>query len=289
MNPPFSKTLTAFFIFLPIFLFYSCSGKKYELTYVFQDGAQYTYLIESSQNTEIETGGDKKSYDSHGKVLLIQKTDSICRNNDAWFSFKYDSIQFEGTSGTDPTEKTIGHMKDKRPELKITEKGEIVDARGMENMTRQEISDFDLTKLMVKLFPIFPGKPVHAGAEWNREQRFPFENKLVKGEMLVYKHYKLDEVVPGNGGEIIKLKSVIRMKLDLPKDPNDRFAVKKHKNVDIGMLGTGTILYSTAKHLIVEAQADLSGRILIELKSPIDNEVISSHVYIKQKLKVTLK
>ncbi len=181
-------------------------------------------------------------------------------------------------------------LKNSRLKLKLTDKGDICDAHGLGSLGADDISDFDLTKMMVKLFPIFPGKPIRKGEEWNREQQFPFESKLVHGKMLVYKHYKLANItsLPG-GGELLEITTSIRMKLDIHQDSRRRFSLKEGENVDIGLLGTGTLFYDSQKNLISRADADISGRFLVDLKNPIDQGMVSSKIHIRQKFKVELR
>ncbi|MFH1762021.1 MAG: hypothetical protein ABIA63_13065 [bacterium] len=264
--------------------------ERYDLRYIFKDGESFSYNIVTDQSTEIQNQDDINFYQSSSRFILRYTTDSVSDGNTAWFSFSYDSIKVAGDADADPIQKNLKNINSMRGGLKITDKGEIIGASGLDElMGTDEMSDFNVTKMLVKLLPVFPGEPIALNREWSREQKFPVENKLIKGNMLVYKHYKLEKAVLENQGKLLHISSVIKMKLELPQSGEKRFSVKKGENIDVGLIGTGSIIYDTARHIITAAKADFSGQMIFELNDPFDEKSILSRISIKQQLELKLR
>lgn len=224
-------------LIISLFPLLSCGKKGIELKFGYLAGHKTKYHIVSEINTRTSTGEVTTAHTIKLDVIFSYLIEKILENGDAEISFSYDKIGYLNTQNPEKADEIVSALKNSKVKITVSPYGDIGSAEGYEGIPQMYMEDFNILTLLFKAHPIFPRQPVEIGRKWDRQQEYPIENGLVKGNMLVYKRFSVLDTLSRDGFPIARVASEINMKFDIP--PNDRFTIRQDGNERLGLFGKG--------------------------------------------------
>lgn len=265
-----------------LFLIFSCAKKGIELRFNHQPGQTAQYQLSSEVKTRTSTGTASKSFTIGMNMVVNYRVVRIIDKGDAEILFTYDKIRYLNTENPAQSDSIIKQLTDLKIYITLSPYGEITSVKGYENIPKVYIEDFNIFTLLMKALPIFPRAPIQIGKQWEREQEFPIENGLIKGNMLVFKRFSLLDTSSVDGALLAKIRTELNMKFDVPK--TDNFYLEQDGNERLGLFGTGTISFDATQGAAVSASAAMFGKIIVNLKHPINQTNIKTRIEIAQNI-----
>jgi hypothetical protein len=215
-------------------------------------------------------------------MVVNYQIEKILENGDAEMVFTYEKITYLNTQNPENSDKVIDQLKKLKIRLTISPYGEIIDAQGYEDIPNIYAEDFNIFTFLLKAHPIFPRAKIPIGRPWDRQQEYPIENGLVKGNMLVYKRFSVEDTSCQEGGCIAKIGSEITMKFDVPDQ--DDFTIEQDGEERMGLFGKGTINFDYKKGEAISTNAAIFGKMLVTIKHPVTGKRISTKVEVVQNI-----
>lgn len=273
--------------FFPIVLLLCCSmcaRKGVDLRFSYQPGQTAQYHLVSEVKTKTTTNAQSSSYSLNIEMVVTSRVERLTEKGDAELLFTYDKIRYLNSQSPDKSDEVMNQLKNTRIVITMSPAGEITDVKGYESLPRLNIEDFNIFTILLKALPVFPRVPIEIGKKWEREQEYPIENGLVKGNMLVYKRFSLLDTVSQDNRRLAKIASEISMKFDVPQ--NENFSMKQDGNERMGLDGTGTIQFDLGLGEIRKANAAIFGKMVIAIKHPVTKDVFNTRVEMAQSINI---
>lgn len=272
---------------IPLVLLLSCGKKAIELKFAYLTGHKTTYRIVSELNTRTSTNEVTSAHTIKLDALFSYTVDKILDNGDAEISFSYDSINYINTDNPEKADKIVKSLKNTTLKLTISPYGDLDSASGYEGIPQADLEDFNLITLLFKAHPIFPRQPVEIGRKWDRQQEYPIENGLAKGNMLVYKRFSIMDTISRDGFSVARINSEISMKFDIP--PNDCFSICQDGKERLGLFGKGVINFDMDKKEVAHTSAAIFGKMIVMLKHPVTGEPMKTRIELAQNITISRK
>lgn len=269
-----------FLLYILLFLIISCSQKGIELKYKFTPGTKKQYKLISNILTTAKTENSIKTYTSKAEIIINWLVKDTTNNGNGKIKITYDKIRYVNTNCPEKCEAIIKRLKDTQIDLVLSNTGHIISIKGLENFPDQNITDFNVVKIMVKSHPIFPRSPIKIGKSWDRQQKFPIKNGIIEGSNLVYKRFSVNDTSNNNAA----IDSEISIRFNIPN--NDKFSIKNQKNTKQGLYGKGKIIFNTKNGTLENVKAGIFGGFNIHLKNPVTNSVSQTKFDISQNIKI---
>jgi hypothetical protein len=281
-----SGFLTRALLCLPaLFLLTSCAKKGVDLKFNYQAGQTSRYHLTSEVKTRTTTNSNSNNYAISIDLEVNYTVMKILDKGDAELQFTYDKIRYLNTQNPSQTDSIIRQLRDLKITLTLSPCGEISDVKGYENIPKVYIDDVNIFSILMKALPVFPRTPIEVGRKWEREQEFPIENGLIKGNMLVYKRFSLLDTASVDGATIVRIGTEINMKFDVPR--TESFSLEQDGNERLGLFGTGTIRFDATRGEAVEAKAAIFGKMLVAIKHPVSGNRITTRIEVVQNISVS--
>lgn len=263
----------------------SCSKQGVELKFSYPKGKAFRYRLASKINTRMATDNALSKYLIEIDMIVNAAVQRVLENGDAELLFTYEQINYLNSQNPQKTFETIKQLKDAKLYITISPYGEITACKGLEGLPKVDIEDFNLFKLLMKAHPIFPYTPIQIGKKWDRQQEFPVENGLLKGNMLVYKRFTVTDTTHTTEGNIAKISSEITMKFDLPQQ--DNFSIEADQDQRLGFFGNGVINFDRDHGELINARAFVVGKMVLRLKHPVTGQSIATRMETAQNIEIT--
>jgi hypothetical protein len=268
----------------------SCSKKGVDLKFNYAPGQATQYRMTSevktrASSTGIASTGTTNYYTLSIDLVANAKVLKVLDNGDAVLEFTYDKVRYLNTGNPANADEVIRQIKALKINLTLSPYGEITDIKGYENIPKVYIEDLNIFNILMKALPIFPRVPINLGMQWEREQTFPIENGLIKGNMLVYKRFSLLDTASKEGSTLARIGSEISMKFDVPK--SESFTLSQDGNERMGLFGTGTIQFDATGGEVLRANAAVFGKLIVGIKHPISGNPVSTRLEIAQNISVS--
>ncbi|OGS36511.1 MAG: hypothetical protein A2293_14315 [Elusimicrobia bacterium RIFOXYB2_FULL_49_7] len=263
----------------------SCQKKGVQLEFQYHPGKKIRYHVVSEINTRTSTNDVINRHNVKLDAVALYTIDSVLANGDAKLVLSYDKISYLNTQNTDKTEEILAYLKTHPLQMTLSPFGEIVSASGFENIPERYLADFNILTLLFKAHPIFPRQPVEIGRKWDRQQEYPIENGLIKGNMLVYKRFFIQDTGSKNGFPSARIVSEINMKFSLPDDA--RFELQQEGKERLGLFGTGSIIFDREQREVESTHASLFGKMIVSMTHPISGTPIKTRIEMAQNIAIT--
>lgn len=267
---------------LAVLLFFGCGKKGVELKFRYAEGQKVKYRLLSEINTRTSTNDVSNTHTIKLDILASYTINKILKNGDAELVFSYEKIGYLNTQNPEKAEEIVALLKDQNLRLTVSPYGDLVSASGFKGIPQLYADDFDILTLLFKAHPIFPRQPVEIGRKWDRQQEYPVENGLVKGNMMVYKRFSILDTLSRDGYPAAKIASEITMKFSIPD--NDRFTIKQDGADRLGLFGKGVIHFDLAKGVVAYTNAAIFGKMVVVLKHPVTGDPIQTRIEIAQNI-----
>jgi hypothetical protein len=263
----------------------SCTKKGIDLKFKYPAGFSSQYHLISDIRTHTRTGESASSFHVNIDMIINYTVQKVMDNGDAEVLFTYDKIRYLNTQNPEEAEHVIEKLRTLQIFMTISPSGEVSAAKGYENLPKTYVNDFDIFALLFKALPVFPRTPIVMGKTWERHQEYPIENGLIKGNMMVYKRFAVEDTLRKNNAASAKIGMDISMKFDVPN--SQAFSLQKDNNERLGMFGKGSIRFDRDTGQVREATAVIFGKFVIGLTHPVTGQPIKSKIEIAQNLSVT--
>ncbi|MFH0922352.1 MAG: hypothetical protein V1913_18560 [Fibrobacterota bacterium] len=276
-----------FCLTLPLFLLLtaSCGQKGVALAFKYPAGFASQYHLLSDIRTRTTTGAASTNHRVSIDMVVNYRVQKVLQNNDAEVLFTYDKIRYLNTQNPEETEHVIEKLRTLQILMTLSPSGEITAAKGYEGLPKMYVNDFNIFTLLFKALPVFPRTPIALGKNWDRQQEYPIENGLVKGNMMVFKRFAVQDTLSGDAARLAKISMEISMKFDVPQ--SEAFSLRQDGTERLGMFGKGSIRFDRGEGQVREATALVFGKFIIALKHPVTGQDINSKIEIAQNLSVT--
>jgi hypothetical protein len=268
-----------------LLLFSSCARKGIDLKFNYDIGRTARYHLTSEIKTRTTTGEVSSNYAISIDMEVNYAVMKILEKGDAEVLFTYDKVRYLNTQNPSQADSIIQQLRDLKITLTLAPDGEISAVKGYENIPKVYIEDVNIFSLLMKALPVFPREPVELGRKWERQQEFPIENGLIKGNMLVYKRFSLLDTVSRKGSKIAKIGTELSMKFDVPH--SESFSLEQDGNDRLGLFGTGTIQFDATRGEAVQANAAIFGKLIVAIKHPVSGNRMASRIEIAQNISVS--
>jgi hypothetical protein len=265
-------------------LLVSCARNGVELKFNHQTGQVAQYHLVSEVRTRTTTGSTTSNYTINIDMVVNYTVTRILEKGDAEILFTYDKIRYLNTQNPAQTEEVIRQLRDLKVYLTLSPYGEITGLKGYENIPRIYVEDFNIFNLLMKALPVFPRTPIAVGKRWERQQEFPIENGLIKGNMLVYKRFSLLDTSTVDNARIARIGTEINMKFDVPN--TEAFSLQQDGNERLGLFGTGTIRFNLTQGEAQSANAAIFGKMVVSIKHPVSGNRINTRIEIAQSIAI---
>ncbi|OGJ90980.1 MAG: hypothetical protein A2268_10080 [Candidatus Raymondbacteria bacterium RifOxyA12_full_50_37] len=261
----------------------ACAKKGVALRFNYIKGKEFKYHLVSKVTTRMATDNTVNKYLIEIDMVVRAVIQSIKKNGDAEMAFTYEKISYINSQEPEKSVETIKKLKNAQLFITLTPYGEIVDFKGLEDLPHMEIEDFNLFKILMKAHPIFPYSAIPIGKKWDRQQEFPIENALIKGNMLAYKRFVIMDTI----GPVAKINSEITMKFDLPEQKN--FSLQADEGERLGFFGNGNINFDINRGEMIDAKAYVFGKMILTLKHPVTGDPLVTRIETTQNIDLAIE
>ena len=263
----------------------SCGRNGIDLKFKYPQGFSSQYHLVSDVRTRTTTAGTSTNHRVSLDMLVNYKVQRVRDNGDADVLFTYDKIRYLNTQNPEETEHVIEKLRTLQITMTLAPSGEVTAAKGYEGLPTLYVNDFNLFTVLFKALPVFPRTPITLGKNWDRQQEYPIENGLVKGNMMVFKRFSVQDTLNENDSRLAKINMEISMKFDVPS--SEAFSLQQDGAERLGMFGKGAIRFDRNEGQVREATALVFGKFIVALKHPVTGRNIKSKIEIAQNLIVT--
>ena len=236
---------------LPLFLLLlGCESKQVKIAFDTKSQTPQNFLLESQMKLILQGPSDTPA--ALGSRLRVQfHTNPIVSYDDGSARYQVGADSVSYTSDQRSVEECL-HIERtlsmQEFQYKMASSGAIQDMRMAEFLPDLEQTDLDLRRLLMKLQPELPGKPVSAGDTWERQ------HALDEGDgkqAIVYKWFQVEDVYVHHQKKMAKLRMNLKYRLD------SKNGVAFHSEDFV--LGSGDVLFNVTDGSIESASVEISG------------------------------
>ncbi len=277
-------------LFLLAFLLNACQSESVKLSFYEKTNDSLNYRLnatlqaiavastEQSIDTLSATAADNPESMS-SKLFLKANLQTLAAYDDssARYQVKIDTVAYHSDKRTpEEISYTERYLKRQSFQYKMRADGEIVSAPDIDQFVPVfGVHDLDITKLFLKIQPIFPARSLEVGENWERQQAY-FDGKNNEKQITVYKMFTLEEIFMRDGVRLAKIKMGVKYK-QFSEDVS-----LKLESVDM-VVGEGTVLFDISNGRIETVSLEINGNIKVS------DKVLSKNLpnlHIKQTIKM---
>ncbi len=252
----------------------SCDTEQYVLAFNTENAPSLTYHLESTLNSVVSdsTATEPESMNTQLEVRATNNLLTAYDDGSAKFELKVDSVNYKSDK------RTVEEFRDMERliatenfQYKMAKDGAVYSTLFEDSLALGEA--LDLARLLLKIQPVLPGKPVSVGETWDRSMEVPGRN----GNTVVYKSFALQDHYVHDGIQMAK----IGMNLKYKEAPDTTSGVRMESKDFI--LGEGYILFNMTQGVMMEARMELFGD--LKMSDIVSNTSIPD-MHVIQKIKL---
>ncbi len=258
-------------------VFLACEDKSVLLGFNTQNPTPEDYELKSSFQilaNASEQGAADSGQSMTAQLDLLVHSELLSAYDDGTgrFLLRVDSAAYasDGRS-VEETDHVERYLKTQSVQYKMGGDGEMWAVHLDEMVALPDIGDVDVRKIFLKVQPVLPASSVSVGDSWERQQMLTDDRGKT---CVVYKWFKLEELLERDGTSLARLKMNVRYR----QNTEDELQITESPDF---VLGTGTILFDVLAGKVVEGNLLVEGKLrIIEKKS---GDTIPD-VHVRQKL-----
>ncbi|MCF0225697.1 MAG: hypothetical protein HUK20_15635, partial [Fibrobacter sp.] len=228
----------------------SCDNEQYVLAFNTENVPSQTYHLESSLNSFVTDSaeGRGESMKTELEVRAYNNLLTAYDDGSAKFELKVDSVSYKSDKRTVEEFRDMERMiATENFQYKMAKDGMITSTVFEDSLAMGEA--LDVARLLLKVQPILPGKPVKVGESWERSVEIPGKSR----NTVVYKSFSLQDQYVHDGFQMAKIDMFLKYK----ESPDTTSGVRMESRDFI--LGEGTFLFNMTQGVIVYVDMKLTG------------------------------
>ena len=247
----------SFLLLLYSFALIACDEKKISLGFNTQNPTSEDYELQSSLCILLnvaDSAAESQSMSANVNVRVHSELLSAYDDGTGRFLLRVDSASYSSDNrSVEEADHIQRYLQTQAVQYKMGGDGEMSSVRLDEMVALPDVGDVDIRRVFLKVQPVLPAGKIAVGDSWERQQVIADENGK---QSVVYKWFKLEEVLERSGVKLAKLKMNVRYKQNSEDD------AQIMESPDF-ILGSGTILFDIDAGKVVEGELLIEGKVRI--------------------------
>lgn len=245
-------------------VFFACEDRSVLLGFNTQNPAPEDYelksflqvLVNSSEQNPADSG---LSMTAQLNLHIHSELLSAYDDGTGRFLLRVDSADYSSDNrSVEETDHIERYLRTQTVQYKMGGDGEMGAVQFDEMVALPDVGDVDVRKIFLKVQPVLPASPVSVGDSWERQQMLTDDRGKT---CVVYKWFKLEELLERDGTKLARLKMNVRYR----QNSEDDLQITESPDF---ILGTGTVLFDVLAGKVVEGNLLVEGKLrVIEKKS----------------------